>query len=477
MRWFTLLAGALFLCLAAAACGDEDQPQPSASATVSDTDEDTPDDRSENGSEDGSEETAEGTPPDTAASTDTPDTDNDSSGDVGNDQGLPTDDDASSNQPPDDSTDPGKSGESGDPSSFLPPAAAVAGSTASGYTTIEELIADRSERPPLLRCAAADDPSSLAISVGGQAAGRVFEYDDGLRTTTIQVWTYPTEAEAADAIRSIRELRCESVPIGPITIGAVIYEQSDSASEAPTQLGFDGDAGVDEATGASFERLLESADGSLIVQEELQFARLSSTVVFAGAREIRSPEAAPSPPVADSLRLARQTITAVAASLGRELATVDGFSSPATLAAGGNIPAGTFRATTTSFCLVNLEEADGRSAQVSWGAGEQAIVTIADTTDAVFGEGCGIWTAIDLEDPDLSSSLPAGGSGTLIVGTDIPAGTVVITSTGECTIDQLLGFSGAPTDLVASTILPPGESVEVAITTEAGIYLAAGCRY
>ncbi len=273
----------------------------------------------------------------------------------------------------------------------------------------------------------------------------------------MQLWRYPDETVAAQALAAVRDLRCESAPVGNLVVGSTTYEQFDTLTATSAQLV---GSAVDEASGASFQRQLSSPDGDLVVHEELQFARLGTVVVFAGAREIGSPDIAPSPPVTDALRVGQFAITAIAEGLGR---TVD------------NLEVGTYRTTTIDFCLVRIERNDGKTAQISWAGGEQAVITVSPADQTIdVGSGCGSWTRIEA---GAESVLPPGGVGTLLVGTDIDPGVLRVTSTGECTIDQLLGFSGAPEDLVASTLLAPGDSVEISVTDEAGISLSSGCRY
>lgn len=359
-----------------------------------------------------------------------------------------------------------------DLASLLPSPDAIDATTNSGYSSIDELIAQRAEQPPLLRCGAGDDPTSLAISSAGQAAGRTFDYDDGLRTTTVQLWQYPDPATASRAIALISALRCDATAVGPITIDGTVYEQSDSSKGAPATLSGED---IDEAVGASFERRLDAPETTLVVQEELQFARVGSLVLFAGAREIRSPDAQPSPPVDDAFRLGNLTTSAVLVMAGQGDSAASAIESPASVSISTSQD-GTYRSVASSFCLVEIERTNGDLAQITWGAGEQAIVTIS-TNDANidFGEGCGRWIPLDLT--TAASTLSADGAGTLLVGIDIAAGPLFVASIGACTIDQLTGFSGAPTELLSSTILAPGESVELELGPVAGVYLATDCKY
>lgn len=362
---------------------------------------------------------------------------------------------------------------------FLPAASAITGATVSEYLTLRELIAQRDRQPPVFRCGAATDPSSLAISSEGLSAGRTFDYDDDVRTATIQLWNYPDEATAAQALAAIRDLQCDSLPIGPLVAGGRTYEQFDSLTSAAGQLTI---GAVDEAAGASFERRLDSADGDLVVYEELQFARLGTLLVFAGAREIGAPDVAASPPTSDALRLGMSATVAAAEALGRNTDRAASFTAPIAVSVRGTdaegrevVATGTYRSITAGFCLVRIERSDGQTAQISWGEAHQAIVSVSPTDKSIdFGEGCGTWTRIEA---GTDSIVPPGGVGTLLVGTDLDAGPLLVTSTGDCTIDLLVGFSGAPTDLISSTLLAPGESVEIPVGTEAGVTLSAGCRY
>ena len=360
---------------------------------------------------------------------------------------------------------------------LLPAADSLPDAVASGYESIGQLITDRTERPPLMRCSIAEDPTSLAIASNGRAAGRTFAYSDGVRTTTIQLWDYPDEATAIDAIDLIEQLRCDGLAVGPATIGAINYARFDSAEQG---LATAIPEGVDQIATVRFERLLEASEGSLVVREELQFARVGTVVVFAGAQEIQSPETEPAPPIADARRLAEDTISSIlgadTSSEGSGLAAESTIDSPLLATVGTQIAPGTYRSTAPSFCLVLVRQPDGTSTQLQWANGEQAIVELLERADVEFGEGCGTWTPIDLSSLNASDGF-AGGSGTLVTGVDIANGPLLITSTGDCRIDRLAGFSGTPADLITSTFLAPGESIDLNLTSEVGVYLASDCRY
>ncbi len=350
------------------------------------------------------------------------------------------------------------------------------------YASLEELELQRQDNPPIKRCDQALTPTSIATDGNGESAGQRYEYDDGTKTATVQIWLFESPVDAATAMDSVAELRCEGVDVGTVQLNGISFAQQDFAIAAP--LPASATPGADRAEAAHFERNLTSSDDALIVFEELFFEQFGPVVVFSGLREIGSGDGERLSADTATMVLHRRTAERVLAALGRSLPDppASTLRSAATALVGIDIAPGIYRSTTIdAFCVVRRlthvdTELASQIAVVTWGAGEQGVLQILASDGAIETQDqCGTWELIDLESSP-ASAVDNAAPGTLILNVDISPGTVVVTSLGDCTVRQLSGFSGSPSDVLDEVLVTRGERYEFLLSDEAGVYLSVGCQ-
>lgn len=350
------------------------------------------------------------------------------------------------------------------------------------YQNLDELVAQRQTSAPIERCGQKIDPTSIALDNGGESAGQRYDYGDGIRTATVQIWLFGDDGQAGDAMDSVTELRCDGLAVGNVQLEGIDFAQTDTASAAPMPATTT--AGAARAEAAHFERELTSADDALLVVEDLFFEQFGPLVVFTGLREISGPGVERASYDTATLVLHRRTVERVQTELGQTPPNppATAIGAPATAIVGIDLAAGTYRSTTLdSFCVVRRlthpsEELGEQLDVLTWGPGEQGIVQLLSSDGVVeLSDPCGTWELIDL-DASPASAVDGSAPGTLIVNVDIAPGPVAVRSVGDCTIRLLSGFTGSATDLIDERFIARGELHEFTISDEAGVYLSAGCQ-
>ncbi len=350
------------------------------------------------------------------------------------------------------------------------------------HRSLAELIANRQSATPLVRCGAGDDPTSVAESTGGETAGRTFDYagSDGTQTITSQLWVYPSAAEADRAMTTVANLRCSGLANGSIDIGGAIYDQVDSADAIRPPLTF---PSADREEAVDFQRILTSESNQLEVREDLYLVQFDAVVHLTAYRTIFVDDQPSAQPTIDALRLHQVTADRLALDLGRSASPPPAteIAADSVSLVGLGVEPGTYRSVADAYCEVRRlsslgDDPANEIERITWGASEQAVVTIAESDGAfISGQGCGTWKIIDLTNAE---TLPnPGNSGTLIVGIDVSAASVTVTSIGDCTVRELLGFSGEAADLLSETLVTPGDTLTVDLGGTAGLYVSSGCRF
>ncbi len=144
---------------------------------------------------------------------------------------------------------------------------------------------------------------------------------------------------------------------------------------------------------------------------------------------------------------------------------------PGRYAVGSAIAAGTYRARTPGAACHWQRLGAGDSVIAADVGNWPMVVTIAPSDLAFHSDGCGTWTS-DLSAITTSATAPFG-EGTMIVGTDIAAGTWRTGGAGACFWARLSSFSGEEGSVIAAGLASGPETVTIA-PTDRGFH-SSGC--
>lgn len=142
---------------------------------------------------------------------------------------------------------------------------------------------------------------------------------------------------------------------------------------------------------------------------------------------------------------------------------------------GVNIPAGTYRNSTSSSCYwARLSGFGGTLDEIIANSFDDVpnIVTIAASDAGFESSGCGTWR--NNFAPRTASPTSSHGGGHFVVGTEVAAGTWQSTGTGTCYWERLRGFGGILDEIIANDFADGPRTVTIS-ASDLGFYASKEC--